>query len=259
MSRKLLAVSFLLCPALAIAQESVASATEVQQDPITAYNELVKARNVAIQKWQQNRVTKAAEAKKNNKPMPAIAMTPPTQKFIDQARDLAKQYAGEDSAIQFHGFVLKYGAGDADAVKMTVRTLTLDHSGSAAISEALPFLGSAVRVAKDGVMELFGEVIEYNDSSEAKANALIARGQLLLSMAKSDEDRKAAQADLERVPTVTKDADLIASAEEALFEIKYLQVGATAPEIVATDVDGVEFKLSDYRGKVVLLDFWGFW
>ena len=82
---------------------------------------------------------------------------------------------------------------------------------------------------------------------------------LRLSMAKSDEDRKAAQADLERVPTVTKDADLIASAEEALFEIKYLQVGATAPEIVATDVDGVEFKLSDYRGKVVLLDFWGFW
>jgi hypothetical protein len=22
---------------------------------------------------------------------------------------------------------------------------------------------------------------------------------------------------------------------------------------------GKEFKLSDYRGKVILLDFWGFW
>jgi cytochrome oxidase Cu insertion factor (SCO1/SenC/PrrC family) len=29
-----------------------------------------------------------------------------------------------------------------------------------------------------------------------------------------------------------------------------------APDIVATDQDGKEFKLSDYRGKVVLLDFW---
>ena len=25
------------------------------------------------------------------------------------------------------------------------------------------------------------------------------------------------------------------------------------------DVDGVAFKLSDYRGKVVVLDYWGFW
>ena len=30
----------------------------------------------------------------------------------------------------------------------------------------------------------------------------------------------------------------------------------TAPDIVGTDQDGKEFKLSDYRGKVVLLDFW---
>ena len=30
----------------------------------------------------------------------------------------------------------------------------------------------------------------------------------------------------------------------------------TAPEIAGTDQDGKEFKLSDYRGKVVMLDFW---
>ena len=38
-----------------------------------------------------------------------------------------------------------------------------------------------------------------------------------------------------------------------------LQVGKVAPDIVAKDLDGVEFKLSDYRGKVVMLDFWGDW
>jgi cytochrome oxidase Cu insertion factor (SCO1/SenC/PrrC family) len=32
--------------------------------------------------------------------------------------------------------------------------------------------------------------------------------------------------------------------------------GKRAPEIVGVDADGVSFKLSDYRGKVVLLDFW---
>ena len=34
-------------------------------------------------------------------------------------------------------------------------------------------------------------------------------------------------------------------------------VGKPAPEIEGEDIDGKKFKLSDYRGKVVLLDFWG--
>jgi cytochrome oxidase Cu insertion factor (SCO1/SenC/PrrC family) len=33
-------------------------------------------------------------------------------------------------------------------------------------------------------------------------------------------------------------------------------VGQAAPDIVGTDQDGREFRLSDYKGKVVLLDFW---
>ncbi len=36
-------------------------------------------------------------------------------------------------------------------------------------------------------------------------------------------------------------------------------VGTPAKEIAGKDLDGVAFKLSDYKGKVVLLDFWGYW
>lgn len=42
----------------------------------------------------------------------------------------------------------------------------------------------------------------------------------------------------------------------ALHEIQHLGIGKPAPEIVGEDIDGVKFKLSDYRGKVVLLSFW---
>ena len=41
-----------------------------------------------------------------------------------------------------------------------------------------------------------------------------------------------------------------------LFEIRYLAVGKVAPDIGGEDQDGRPFKLSDYRGKVVLLYFW---
>jgi hypothetical protein len=45
-------------------------------------------------------------------------------------------------------------------------------------------------------------------------------------------------------------------AEPELFGLRHLSVGKVAPDIEGVDQDGVNFKLSDYRGKVVLLDFW---
>lgn len=48
-------------------------------------------------------------------------------------------------------------------------------------------------------------------------------------------------------------------AEASLFAMRSLQQGQMAPEIEGLDLDGVPFRLSDYRGKVVLLSFWGHW
>jgi hypothetical protein len=48
-------------------------------------------------------------------------------------------------------------------------------------------------------------------------------------------------------------------AEYALHGIRELSVGKIAPEIKGKDIDGKAFKLSDYRGKVIMLSFWGHW
>ena len=48
-------------------------------------------------------------------------------------------------------------------------------------------------------------------------------------------------------------------ASSAIYEIQYLGIGKTAPEISGEDIDGVAMSLNDYRGKVVMLDFWGHW
>ncbi len=47
--------------------------------------------------------------------------------------------------------------------------------------------------------------------------------------------------------------------KDALFLLENLSIGKAAPEIEGEDIDGKRFKLSDYRGKVVVLDFWGHW
>jgi hypothetical protein len=44
-----------------------------------------------------------------------------------------------------------------------------------------------------------------------------------------------------------------------LFEMRHLAVGKVAPDIEGEDLDGAKFKLSDYHGKVVVIDFWGNW
>jgi len=53
-----------------------------------------------------------------------------------------------------------------------------------------------------------------------------------------------------------RNGDTVAQAARSLLhEIRYLSVGKPAQDIEGVDQDGVSFKLSDYRGKVVLLDF----
>jgi hypothetical protein len=43
------------------------------------------------------------------------------------------------------------------------------------------------------------------------------------------------------------------------YKVTHLVVGCEAPDIEGFDQDGKKFRLSDYRGKVVLLPFWGIW
>lgn len=40
---------------------------------------------------------------------------------------------------------------------------------------------------------------------------------------------------------------------------KLLAAGTTAPDFTATALDGHTVKLSDYKGKIVVLDFWATW
>lgn len=57
--------------------------------------------------------------------------------------------------------------------------------------------------------------------------------------------------------TYTRPTALVAKAEPV--KQNGIEVGNISPEIEGRDIDGKAFKLSDYHGKVIVLDFWGHW
>jgi hypothetical protein len=91
---------------------------------------------------------------------------------------------------------------------------------------------------------LQGERISAGDPAKRKAEAVV-----LYERVKQD---------FADVP-LYGEKTLGAAADGALFEMNHLQIGMAAPDFESVDQDGVKFKVSDYRGKVVVLDFWGFW
>jgi thiol-disulfide isomerase/thioredoxin len=42
-------------------------------------------------------------------------------------------------------------------------------------------------------------------------------------------------------------------------KVDMLAVGATAPDFMTTDINGKTVKISDFKGKVIILDFWAPW
>lgn len=104
------------------------------------------------------------------------------------------------------------------------------------------------------------------DPRLAKEFADLFGSDYLADLRKQDFEKviKEADAILERASRQYADVKLYGDitvadrASRALFEIRRLLIGMVAPDIEGLDQDGVRFKLSDYRGKVVLLDFWSY-
>jgi hypothetical protein len=110
--------------------------------------------------------------------------------------------------------------------------------------------------------EFLTTVLERGKAAQAKAAAAFVLGYRMRDGDEEDAEKKA-----EYLRMAVKDlGDLEvrgrkvkAIAEGQLFAAENLAIGKVAPEIEGEDIDGVVFKLSDYRGKVVVIDFWGHW
>ena len=179
--------------------------------------------------------------------------------FGERALDLAGQFTG-DEAVPFLTWATT-NTRDKDIQRDALAQIRDNHLESAAI---LPLVEQGYVIGRalgndEGTMML-DLLIGENPHKLVKAWSLywkampLQRGRGSTAEDKAKADELMAQA--EKLAVGTELADKIAAPR---FERENLQIGMVAPDIEGVDTDGTKFKLSDYRGKVVVLDFWGFW
>jgi hypothetical protein len=125
------------------------------------------------------------------------------------------------------------------------------------LDERVGWVESFTRKFKPEQIKRFEDVYGKEAIADIKRSdpaALRKEYEQLLERVVTDKDYAATVIDREEAKV-----SLGELADRELFAFRHLQPGKPAPEIEGEDVDGVKFKLSDYRGKVVLLGFWGHW
>jgi len=103
-------------------------------------------------------------------------------------------------------------------------------------------------------------ILDKSPQREVKGQACYALGAWNMQRNNSAEAEKRFEQVIESYADLKSYRGTLGEAARAqLFEARNLVVGKVAPDIQGEDVDGKTLKLSEYRGKVVVLDFWGDW
>ncbi|MBY0528200.1 MAG: TlpA family protein disulfide reductase [Gemmataceae bacterium] len=197
------------------------------------------------------------------------------QKYADRFVELAEKNAKDEGAFKALTWVVqnvsKGADGDTPTVAKAVNLLRQDYVKSdrlSVICQALAFNGLPE------TDKFLREVMEMGANEDTKGLACYALAHSLSVRSEEAQKKKktevgdslAKEAEKLYEEVQSKYADvkagrgtLGAMAKSELATFRSFSIGKVAPEIEGEDGEGKKFKLSDYRGKVVLLDFWGNW
>ena len=163
-------------------------------------------------------------------------------------------------------WIVRSASDDAD--KEQAGSLLFTYHGTH--EDVISMIPRLARIDHEDIRAGILEVVESGSTKEARGQALhaLADGMLGIRNLRGGEPGDANEDEicalLQRVEREFGDVahrrgTLGDEARKALEDIESRGVGRPALNTEAEDTDGVSFKLSDYRGKAVLLDFWGHW
>ena len=173
----------------------------------------------------------------------------------------AKKHLQHADSIHSLMWATRYSRA-ADQKSEAIDLLLATHGASEAI---LPFARGLYRTGRGLGIEGTAKVkdaLMLNPSKEVQAHALYGWAATVLgdrSGTASEAQKAQAEAAMLRVKELAPNSSAAMRVGAEDFEANRLQIGMEVPDIDGVDLDGVNFKLSDYRGKVVVIDFWGDW
>jgi len=148
---------------------------------------------------------------------------------------------------------------EMEALKVrTLKKLTA-HPESAEAAEAVAnalMYSSPLPVPE--TIAILDKMIAKVKHADALASLHFSLAQVLMNQPDEASKKRAIEV-LRIIDSKYKDSFYGRFAKGLIYETENLQVGMLAPEFAGKDVHGEDIKLSDYRGKVTYLVFWGFW
>jgi hypothetical protein len=213
---------------------------------------------------------------------------PQPQTYVARFMEIADSAPDDPTAVDALVWVVRNGRSGPDVTRAIDR-LVAGHAGSPKVGSLASSLVYSQTPAAEKLLRL---ILEKNTDHNSQGQACLALGRYLNRKAemarnlkedpsraklyepvfgpgvlsRSDPDALAREAEKMFERTVKEFGDISlgrntlgASAKSELNEIRNLGIGKPAPEINGEDIDGTPFKLSDYKGKVVVVDFWGDW
>jgi peroxiredoxin len=108
----------------------------------------------------------------------------------------------------------------------------------------------------DRAAALLDQISKTASKADIRAQAAWTKGQAYSRSAKP-EHKELAIATYKALITAYPKSTEASQARTVLFQLEHLQVGMVAPEVTTSDLDGNAFKLSDSRGKITVILFFG--
>jgi hypothetical protein len=259
--------ALLLCATVAWAFQDTKEKAKDADDPQAAVDALKKERDKVF----QEQIAKYRAAKTSEEREAAKAeFYKRTGGLAGRFLAIAEKHAKAPAAFEALILAVTFGQDGKEGAK-AAELLVANHLEHEQLSQQLVQTASSPSPVAE---KLFRSVLEKSTKKEVQGVAAFALARHLRSRSdeaakqknKAEADKLAAEAEKFYVQVVEKFADvkidntpLAEPAKGELYEFKFLTIGRTAPETQGEDSDGKKFKLGDYRGKVVVLDFWAGW
>jgi hypothetical protein len=185
----------------------------------------------------------------------------PEHALIPTVREFAARAKGTGAALVALSFmvheVARLGPDGEKAAREALDEIEADYLSSPRLEEGIDYLLGALRSdsLRERVTALVRAASERSPYRSVRAFALSYLGTIHDAFDHLDE----AHVTYQRLRNEYPETFEAARAADRCFVYENLMPGNRALDFEAVDQDGKKFKLSDYRGKVVVLDFWGFW